>query len=761
VQRLLQGAEDLKRLDALREDYASKLCANKMQLAASVASQAESARAGLADVAAAHSALVRLRSNLALIQSLCAECQSLIDCNERIQSLAAAHRNLRKALQDMEAVAALPAQARRAEALLDGDAGLLRSYERLACLQGTAMQVRRALGGGTGDTMAAAKKYGTEGFNGLESYFSRVDIAMARFEERLWSTVRNFHSVAKKTPALLVAAAQVIEAQEAADVELLAAGHDTSPLLKGWRHRCSQQISMSCQDRFAPLLQRCSRLAASPADIAAAAAVNGSDADSGVEALLSEADGFVAHLSEVRDLVVPCFPPSYQIFGVVCAEYHRQLGAMLDFIGVCAANLSNGEILRVLGWAARYQEVLGSLGVDDEDAELEDGPISGVALLVEKYGERTGATLSSWVANIVEADLRPDRPPRFTSEGRAWIPGSVEFFRMLHEQAEVAAQSGSPVLLAQAWRQAAQAMISYCGAQADRIAACGLPLETLCAVANDGARCHAQGLAFCDGLLAGSGGIGRAVATAALDVRTLRVELDTGCAGFLRLSSEAVAACVAAVVADPGLASDLFPRLCCSDDWRGGIIAGSVLATLEDFLRDLRAWLEPRFLVPLAEGLLAQTVAHYLAATLTLLRSASTEEVSVVLKDAARISGFFERYLGGEKASAAIQPLHEICDFMTASGVDSFVLSYGALLASAPGVAPALLSGVLAARVAADPAFAKSDAREALEACRAVHAERVASAGAASQPAAAGARGRVWGAKDSAYRAAVMACLAR
>lgn len=52
-------------------------------------------------------------------------------------------------------------------------------------------------------------------------------------------------------------------------------------------------------------------------------------------------------LADIYDYATPCFPPDYRIFGVICAEYHQQLSSMLDFIGLCADNLANGDILKV------------------------------------------------------------------------------------------------------------------------------------------------------------------------------------------------------------------------------------------------------------------------------------------------------------------------------------------------------------------------------------------------------------------------------
>ena len=116
---------------------------------------------------------------------------------------------------------------------------------------------------------------------------------------------------------------------------------------------------MCIQDMFSPLLQRCSQLIAA-----------GEDTDKGVTEILSDADAFVVQLADIYDFVTPCFPPDYHIFGVVCAEYHRQLGSMVDFVGLCAENLANSDILKVMQWINLYQESLAGLGVEEEDVKL-------------------------------------------------------------------------------------------------------------------------------------------------------------------------------------------------------------------------------------------------------------------------------------------------------------------------------------------------------------------------------------------------------
>ena len=47
---------------------------------------------------------------------------------------------------------------------------------------------------------------------------------MGRFEERLWSIIRNFVELGRSNPALLVSAVRVVEMQETVDSQISASG---------------------------------------------------------------------------------------------------------------------------------------------------------------------------------------------------------------------------------------------------------------------------------------------------------------------------------------------------------------------------------------------------------------------------------------------------------------------------------------------------------------------------------------------------------
>ena len=60
---------------------------------------------------------------------------------------------------------------------------------------------------------------------------------MTRFEERLWSLIRNFVELGHNNPAMLVAAVRIVEIQEMVDKQLESSGRgiDHSALSKACR----------------------------------------------------------------------------------------------------------------------------------------------------------------------------------------------------------------------------------------------------------------------------------------------------------------------------------------------------------------------------------------------------------------------------------------------------------------------------------------------------------------------------------------------
>ena len=88
-------------------------------------------------------------------------------------------------------------------------------------------------------------------------------------------------------------------------------------------------------------------------------------------------------------------------------------------------------------WIAGYQESLGEFGMEEEDVAFPSGPQSGVSLLINKYVDRTMATLSSWLNNIVE--VRPGQ-----ADSRKGLQQAIDNVMMGWSAVSVACLSAAP-----------------------------------------------------------------------------------------------------------------------------------------------------------------------------------------------------------------------------------------------------------------------------------------------------------------------------
>lgn len=702
LERLLQSVDDLNKLDPLRQEYTTQRQTARDQLRNTLSIHIERLKNGLESLHRSEIFLTKFKTSFAAIDDLCNECSSLVECTPALRSLSAVHSNIKQTLHGAEAVAGLPEQARNAEKLLQDDSpsGLLHAFACVAELEATATRIQAAL-----ESVVLQSPQRAQQIPSLETYFAQVRHAQARVEEKIWSIVRNFKSIAKNNSALLVSALQCIEIQEMVDMDLLTAGQGGSKLRKGWRRRCILQLSASVQESFAPVLQRGSKILAS-----------GSSVDDILQEILDGASALLHELWQSKKYVAPCFPPQYGAFDRICGEYREQINNLIDLLGLATEQLSNGNIITVMKWVGKCENALKEMdGRSRKDAALGGGSgESGISLLIGTYIARVGATLDSWVSNIVSSDFGTE--PRATSDGRMWTPGPVDLFRILDEQLKVAADAGG-VLLLQVAMEVQRTLETYQHSTRSRVLKSGkraLALETLCAVGNNSQRCEALGkeLASVARTLLGSE-----------DGEEGEADILLSCNGFQDLGDVSVSACVSAVFSDPGF-GELFGRVASSDAWVSGTVTGSVIATLDDFLHDFRRWFHPALYSDLIMLVLAECVAHFIAATTTQLRTVRDEDLRALRRDSVKLVAFFGSHMSRETVTMECQPLSDICEFLASDSIEAFVLSYTTLLESAPGITPALISNLLQARVASDADMTKADAKEILEACREVYAAR-------------------------------------
>ena len=631
---------------------------------------------GLDGLKRGQAALDKFDAHFSTINSLCSKSVQATQTDDSLRDLATMHLNLLETLKSTETIAGLPEAAAKAESMMNDripSLGMVRAHEYLSQVEATVFRVK--------STLKILKHYQTHQLPSLDTYFKQVHNTMTKIEHKLWSIVRSFIKIGATSPRDLVAALRVIETQELVDAKLLSDGLGDSPLRKGWRYRCIQNMSASIGESFADILQQCSKLLSSEANSTTL-----------LQRILGDTSKVLRELESATGRLIPCFPVKYQIEDFLWGEYRSQVDNILEIVGAISGQLSNGDILYAMHWVQAHSRYLLEDGTQVED-------IRGIDSLMQTYVDRMSTALRNWLKNIMSSDF--EGAPREDGEGRLFTPGPQDMFRLLEEQLNVATTGGIS-LLERVVFVIRELVNDYALEYQRRISEESNPLEILCAVGNNCLR-------ICELINH---------LNKTIDALLPQIQNSPGdpTSRFQYVAKQAGEKCGQVVFMDPGF-GELFSRLCDGEEWRAGVATGSVLATLDDFLADFRVWLDDYLLNILATSMLMECVSYYLAALLSQLRKVDSDTLGVIARDNDSIREYFKRYLSHEVVENECQVLSDMQHFLGSDSIESFVLSYMALLEQAP-ITPTLLLGVLNARVASQHDMTKADAKEVIAACR-------------------------------------------
>mmetsp|Transcript_19085 Transcript_19085/g.53180 ORF Transcript_19085/g.53180 Transcript_19085/m.53180 type:complete len:779 (+) Transcript_19085:187-2523(+) len=732
VARLLQRPEDLQRLPALLQEYRNRQLANQLHLSASIQGHVDAAKSGMEQLQKSQVTLSSLQATFAAIVDLCAECDRLIEHQEKIRLLSTVNTNLTRVVQDVEGISAIPAKANCAIDLLNNNQ-LAEAYQELAELESMSKAAEAAMQSRTTSPSLAARS------GDLEVYFKKVQETSKEVEVRLWKTLRDFVALGKQNPALLVSVVRIIEMQEIVDAQQ--AGKRDGGAGKGYREKALSQMASAVADAFAGLLEQCSMLSNT---LPAAADSDEDDVTTvTVNDVLAHADELLGHMADVYDYVTPCFPPDYAIFEEIWSNYHRQFGSMLNMIGSKADDLGNSDILRVLGWVTTYTDTAANLGIEEEELQFNyslDSETPGLAMLVEKYTERVEAQIAMWFRNIVASDL--DKTPTEREDGRLWTPGAIDFFRLVNEQVAVVQEITSGYLLHRVAESSLQQVERFLEAHREALGKPDQTLEQLAARINNCLDCYEQCIELADSL------------ENALDEQYRgNVDVDAVGRGFLEVAKGAVEAIAEVVLSDEGV-KVLLGKVYITPEWLSGSVTGTLVATINDYFADLQSWVDASFFKRISIATLQALVGKAIRALLKMNKVKITDEfIQQMEEDEEIFSTCFFRYLKEDKVCQVVQELSDMRDLVSSDSVEAYVLSYTNLLQVNTSLTPAQLEKLMQARTD----MSKQDINEVMATCRDIYVgtqRKMGSAGDAPMGKLSGTPGVASRARSSAMEAA-------
>ena len=154
-------------------------------------------------------------------------------------------------------------------------------------------------------------------------------------------------------------------------------------------------------------------------------------------------------IMRIEEDVVPCFPPSYEIYNLYIREYHRALNSIVTKMMNTAPDAS--VLLQLHSWIKDYKKNMKELNVPPELLEppLLDGNEQS---LIEDYLKLIIKKLDEWTANLMKTEIEAfttrAEPPEIDSDGLYGTQGAVILFQMINQQVDLALDSGQGMILA-------------------------------------------------------------------------------------------------------------------------------------------------------------------------------------------------------------------------------------------------------------------------------------------------------------------------
>ena len=151
----------------------------------------------------------------------------------------------------------------------------------------------------------------------------------------------------------------------------------------------------------------------------------------------------------IQEEVVPCFPPSYDIYSLFVREYHRALHGTIQ--KVMKADPEASVLLTLHGWIKEYKKSMKELNVPSELLEppLLDG---NEQILIEDYLKLIIRKLDEWSANLMKTEIEAfttrAEPPEIDGDGLYGTQGAVILFQMVNQQVDAAMDSNQGIILA-------------------------------------------------------------------------------------------------------------------------------------------------------------------------------------------------------------------------------------------------------------------------------------------------------------------------
>ncbi|KAI0333942.1 exocyst complex component sec6 [Cubamyces sp. BRFM 1775] len=455
VGEYLQSPDDLAKVAAFRKKLEKEKASIDARLRSGVKEQLDATRDGLRKLFGTRNNVQTIKDEMETVDRMCSDPQYVVSTFDQISRVSMVHRNFEQTEEMVNNLLEMNSKLEMLERMLVEDSNdilgpaphLLRIHFQLNRLEAFRNQ-----------TMHQAKKSSADTRNTLTRWFEQLTSLIEAFDQYVLELARNILPIVRAgNPDVIVRLMKVVEMEAREDEKAIAiklvkkAGkmdaaskfrsmQANARVIKHYRSKVMKCITDSIQAKFDEVYAANER---------------------NPTGFLDDLVFIYKDLIRIESDVVPCFPPSYDIWQTYVREYHKALNKSITKLVKSEPEAS--VLLTLHAWIKEYKKSMRELGIAPEWLEppLLEGKEQS---LIEDYLQLIIKKLDEWSDNLMKTEVAAftarEEPPEVNSDGLYTTSGTVIFLDMVNQQVDLALDSGQGLVLSRAIEEVNRVMRS-------------------------------------------------------------------------------------------------------------------------------------------------------------------------------------------------------------------------------------------------------------------------------------------------------------